>query len=658
MFAALRRLLLVIACAMNTVVALPSPASAQQPLQVELFEVPFVCDAIVRPLGIVSGFTPGESVEFSSPELNGVFSRRVAETSGIIEMNWNCSAPQSWTVSVRGLSSGSSTTFSLTGSQAPAPADAPIGAAFDAKSAMTAEQMAIWKDFSPFDTVGVYIGVNSSWDNRADKIQSNLTAPWVNQIFADGWRIIPIYVGFQAPDQCATARFEGLSIDPATARNQGLASAVDAVDSMVRLGIGPGNPIYYDMEAYRPGCSEAVLSFLDAWTEGVHSAGYLSGVYGSRSSTMWDLSRALGRAEFDAPDAVWVSTGSGRPDAYGLEIPSDGQWANARLHQYRLNITRTYGGVTREIDENVGNAPLAGPGQPATVAGPVASTSDQDGDGVTDPQPDNCDAVANPDQADQDGDGDGDACDRDIDGDGVDNVSDFAPTDPTISTAPAPTAADAPAEATEPTALPAPAISDIDGDGLADPEPDNCDVIANEDQADLDNDGHGDVCDVDIDGDGVPNVADQEPRDPFIGALPTPTAEPAEPVPTAAEPTPETTSTEDPVPVPSPTDEPTPLPEAIVLPTPLPTPEATATTTPTATPLPTGALATDDVAAPAQIAASPNEGVDLAAETVTISVDDESSLLPGVVAALGMFSLFCVGMGVRSFRRNRTPMFI
>lgn len=658
MYAALRRLLLILACALVSALALPPVASAQSSLQVELYENPFVCDAIVRPLGVVSGFIPGETVEFSAPELSGVFSRRVADSSGRVEMRWNCGGPQTWAVTVRGLGSGTSTAFTLTGSAAPPPPDAPIGAAFDAKTAMTAAQMAIWKDFSPFDTVGVYIGVNSSWDNRADKIQSNLTASWVNQIFADGWRLIPIYVGFQAPDQCATARFEGLSNDPTTARNQGLASAADAIDSMTRLGIGPGNPIYYDMEAYRPGCAEAVLSFLDAWTEGVHSAGYLSGVYGSRSSTMWDLSQALGRPGFDAPDAVWVSTGNGRPEAYGLEIPSDGQWANARMHQYRLNVTRTYGGVTREIDENIVNAPLAGPGQTAVpVTGPVG-TSDQDGDGVTDPQPDNCDLVANPDQADQDGDGDGDVCDRDIDGDGVDNVLDFAPTDPTTSSAPEATSVATP----EPTAIPTPTAtpetSDVDGDGFADPEPDNCDLIANPDQADVDGDGDGDVCDIDIDGDGVPNEADQEPRDPFIGALPTPVPTTAEAEPTPA-PTTEPTAAEpeQAEPVATPPVEPTATaePQIVVLPTPLPT----QTPLPTATPIPTAVAVTasDDPADPAgQDDTAPNEGVALAAETVTISLEDESTLLPGVIVGLSLFSLFCIGMGVRSFRRSRGPL--
>ena len=652
---------------LSGIAAFVPAASAQAALQVQLFENPFLCDAIVRPLGVVTGFAPGEAVEFSAPELNGVFSRRVADSSGSVEMRWNCGGPQTWSVTIRGLGSGASTNFVLTGNAAPAPPTAPVGAAFDARSAMTAAEMAIWKDFSPFDTVGVYIGVNSSWDNRADKVQSNLTASWVSQVFADGWHLIPIYVGFQAPDQCATARFEGLSMDVATARNQGLASATDAVESVTRLGIGPGNPIYYDMEAYRPGCAQAVLAFLDGWTEGIHSAGYLSGVYGSRSSTMWDLSRTLGQPGFDAPDAVWVSTGNGRSDAYGLEIPSDSQWANARIHQYRLNVTRTYGGVTREIDENVGQGPLAGPGQ--VVAAPVTGSSDQDGDGVTDPQPDNCDSVANPDQADLDGDGDGDACDRDIDGDGADNVVDFAPTDPTIKTAPAAVAPNPTPQATaEPTPVATPEVSDIDGDGFADPDPDNCDLIANPDQIDLDGDGDGDVCDIDIDGDGVPNDADQEAHDPLIGALPTPvpqptaapTAEPeAEPAAVTAQNTENTDA--DPVPTPTissvPAATPTPMPQVVVLPTPPPTapPEVPTAETITA---PVGADKGEPSLTPlpdptTKAAAAPDQGIELVNENVTITLTDEASVLPFTIAGLSLFSLFCVGMGVRSLRRGR-----
>jgi hypothetical protein len=54
-------------------------------------------------------------------------------------------------------------------------------------------------------------------------------------------------------------------------------------------------------------------------------------------------------------------------------------------------------------------------------------------------------------------------------------------------------------------------MEDADDDSIAD-DVDNCPEIANSDQADLDNDGQGDVCDIDIDNDGCLNDEDQFPR--------------------------------------------------------------------------------------------------------------------------------------------------
>jgi hypothetical protein len=55
---------------------------------------------------------------------------------------------------------------------------------------------------------------------------------------------------------------------------------------------------------------------------------------------------------------------------------------------------------------------------------------------------------------------------------------------------------------------------DTDADGVVDTT-DNCPTIANADQNDLDNDGIGDLCDTDRDGDGVSNEFDNFPDDPL-----------------------------------------------------------------------------------------------------------------------------------------------
>jgi len=176
------------------------------------------------------------------------------------------------------------------------------------------------------------------------------------------------------------------------------------------------------------------------------------------------------------------------------------------------------------------------------------------------------------------------------------------------------------------------------------------------------------VCDIDIDGDGVPNDADQEAHDPLIGALPTPvpqptaapTAEPeAEPAAVTAQNTENTDA--DPVPTPTissvPAATPTPMPQVVVLPTPPPTapPEVPTAETITA---PVGADKGEPSLTPlpdptTKAAAAPDQGIELVNENVTITLTDEASVLPFTIAGLSLFSLFCVGMGVRSLRRGR-----
>ena len=227
------------------------------------------------------------------------------------------------------------------------------GLGFDACSAPSTTTLSAWSA-SPYRAVGVYIG----GINRACS-QPNLTSTWVASVIAAGWVLIPTYVGLQAPgDTCGCA-----SIKPSQAVAQGVAAADDAIAQASTLGIGPGNPIYFDMEYYPRGGSNtsAVLGFLGAWTTRLHARGYVSGVYGSATSVVRDLVDQYGLG-FAVPDDIWVANWNGITSTDDPYIP-DSYWSNhQRIHQYRGGHNETWGGVRINIDNNyldgavVGNA--------------------------------------------------------------------------------------------------------------------------------------------------------------------------------------------------------------------------------------------------------------------------------------------------------------
>ncbi len=81
--------------------------------------------------------------------------------------------------------------------------------------------------------------------------QPNLTRAWIDHEITSRWHPVPLYVGLQAAGSGCGSRT--LSLNTAQAHSEGLAAAGDAVTQAKRIGISPGNPIYYDMEGTRPG---------------------------------------------------------------------------------------------------------------------------------------------------------------------------------------------------------------------------------------------------------------------------------------------------------------------------------------------------------------------------------------------------------------------
>ena len=216
------------------------------------------------------------------------------------------------------------------------------GLGFDTCSAPSTNAMSAWLQSSPFRAVAIYIGGTNS-----ACAQPNLSASWVSTESAAGWQFIPTYVGLQAPtSSCGCA-----VIAPAQATAEGTAAAGDAVAQAQALGIGPGNPIYNDMEAYTQTSSatSAVLAFLSAWTSGLHAYGYVSGVYSSGSSGITDFVGALGTS-FVAPDDLWIADWNNQATASDPYVPAADWPDNQRLHQYRGGHIDNYGGVQMDID--------------------------------------------------------------------------------------------------------------------------------------------------------------------------------------------------------------------------------------------------------------------------------------------------------------------
>jgi hypothetical protein len=235
----------------------------------------------------------------------------------------------------------------------PIPRRVYVGTGFDTCTAPAVSDLRDWLS-SRYRAVGIYIG----GINRACG-DGNLSAPWVSDVNRMGWRLIPIYVGLQAP--CVMQG--GLAqIDGGHGEAQGDAAAADAAGDAARFGLARGSTIYFDMEGYGDdgGCRAAVHAFLDGWTRGLHAHGYYSAVYSSADSGIHDLSTSYGDTSFARPDAIWTARWDNWADVWDDPAVPNSEWGHhQRLKQFAGGHDESFGGTTINIDSDVLDGPVA-----------------------------------------------------------------------------------------------------------------------------------------------------------------------------------------------------------------------------------------------------------------------------------------------------------
>lgn len=256
---------------------------------------------------------------------------------------------------------GSMTALSLPAVAAAADPPAPgdfTGYGFDACVAPSQTVMDSWNLRSPYSAVGIYISGHSRY--CGDKYQPNLSASWVSKNASNGWRFMPIHVGYQSPcfknNPSSRVQKKRMSSTISTARSQAANDAAETIAALKKYGFKGGAASYLDIEHYSrtTACDNAVLQFIDVWTDELHDAGFKSGVYSSGSAAIaaLDDAKADGRS-MTYPDHLWIAWTNKKADTDGGPYVRDSFWDDhQRIHQYHNNVTVSYGGHRVTIDKN------------------------------------------------------------------------------------------------------------------------------------------------------------------------------------------------------------------------------------------------------------------------------------------------------------------
>ena len=251
------------------------------------------------------------------------------------------------------------------------------GHAFDICTVPSLSKLNTWYEKSPYRVVNLYIGgISRFCTNTA------LDADYVKAIAKQGWKLIPTWVGHQAPKPCGNYK-NPFPINVDQAYQYGVDNANQAQAKMKELGLtylnGKGGIIYLDLEhfSYSASCSAAARAYVNGWTTRLAQLGIMSGLYATSSGLKDNQMHTISKMPAVVWIAEWYSAPGFRPNetVWGLRYLSDGLWTDyQRILQYSGGHDETWGGVRLNMDSNVAEgkvAVLAQPGDFSDIASPI-----------------------------------------------------------------------------------------------------------------------------------------------------------------------------------------------------------------------------------------------------------------------------------------------
>ncbi len=211
-----------------------------------------------------------------------------------------------------------------------------IFSGFDTSAYPSDAVMKKWKAASPYSFCGYYIQSpchgKSGWTGKRGVLVDM------------GWKLLPVYVG-QQPAGASRCRKNVLTAE------QGKADGVDAAKRMEKEGFAEASYVYLDIE-HIDVFPASMGTYVSEWSAAVARNGYSPAVYCHKQNAA-EIRAAVAAGGGAAPPRFWIAGGSA--DHFNIETskPADSGIAFADLWQCPEPVSRTFGGQTILIDEDV-----------------------------------------------------------------------------------------------------------------------------------------------------------------------------------------------------------------------------------------------------------------------------------------------------------------